>query len=91
MNEIGRIRCLSCGSLFGDPPVGWECTSCGGPVSQTMGVIHVAGRDPQPCWRCHGDGGWHDCGEDCCPCLYPEDRTSPDWITCPECGGTGEL
>lgn len=52
--------------------------------------------DPEPnddgecCWHCHGEGGWHDCGEDCCPCLYhdgePEDQ---DWFICPECNGRG--
>lgn len=25
------------------------------------------------CWKCMGDGGWHDCGEDCCCCADPEE------------------
>lgn len=33
-----------------------------------------------------GDGGWHDCQEDCCACLEPELN-----VTCDECGGDGEL
>ncbi len=54
--------------------------------------------DPEPddggecCWYCYGEGGWHDCGEDTCPCLYrdgePEDH---DWYDCPECNGSGVL
>jgi len=39
------------------------------------------------CWYCHGDGGFHDCGEDCCCCLDPEDDLN-EW--CPECEGHGE-
>lgn len=38
------------------------------------------------CWHCHGDGGFHDCGEDCCPCADPEPN-----VTCPECDGTGRI
>jgi hypothetical protein len=37
------------------------------------------------CWECFGEGGWHDCGEDCCCCLDPEIN---EW--CPTCGGDGE-
>jgi hypothetical protein len=37
------------------------------------------------CWQCHGEGGWHDCGEDCCPCLDNEEIT----IWCDECDGNG--
>jgi hypothetical protein len=39
------------------------------------------------CWDCHGEGGYHDCGEDCCMCLDPEDITRD----CPTCGGKGFL
>lgn len=41
------------------------------------------------CWHCLGEGGFHDCGEDCCPCLHPDlDLNQP----CPECKGeTGYL
>lgn len=37
------------------------------------------------CWYCGGDV-WvdHDCGEDCCACLYPEPN-----VTCAWCGGGG--
>ena len=41
------------------------------------------------CWLCHGDGGYHDCGEDTCCCLDPDDEESDDWYCCEECGGTG--
>ena len=37
------------------------------------------------CWQCGGEGvDGHDCGEDCCCCLYPEDNE-----TCDICGGAG--
>ena len=45
-------------------------------------------REPEACWRCHGEGSFHDCGEDSCCCLDPE----LDYMyACPECGGSGEL
>ena len=40
------------------------------------------------CWACHGEGYYHDCGDDTCCCLDPE---VDDVYTCEECGGTGEL
>ena len=43
--------------------------------------------DDDTCPRCHGEGGWHDCMEDCCPCLDKEEITH--W--CPDCGGSGYL
>ena len=39
----------------------------------------------ESCWQCMGAGGWHDCGEDTCPCLDPE---IDEW--CEECEGNGE-
>jgi hypothetical protein len=42
--------------------------------------------DWQQCWQCQGEGGFHDCGEDCCPCLYPELDLNE---TCGECQGKG--
>jgi hypothetical protein len=36
------------------------------------------------CWHCGGAGGFHDCGEDCCPCADPELNE-----TCEECHGEG--
>ncbi len=41
----------------------------------------------EDCWACHGEGGFHDCGEDCCCCLDKDEITE----TCQECGGTGRL
>lgn len=38
------------------------------------------------CWSCQGEGGYHDCGDDCCPCLEPELDLNVD---CPECKGEG--
>lgn len=37
------------------------------------------------CWQCMGEGGFHDCGEDCCCCLDPELNE-----TCDVCEGDGE-
>lgn len=37
------------------------------------------------CWKCGGEGySHHDCGEDCCACLYPEDN-----VRCDICEGKG--
>lgn len=37
------------------------------------------------CWNCAGDGfSYHDCGEDCCACLHPEDN-----VECDFCDGKG--
>lgn len=36
------------------------------------------------CPDCWGEGGYHDCGEDCCCCLEPEAN-----IECPTCHGDG--
>lgn len=39
------------------------------------------------CWDCGGEGvTHHDCGEDTCHCLNPEDN-----VTCETCGGRGTL
>ena len=43
--------------------------------------------DAEDCWYCHGDGGFHDCGEDTCCCLDKDEITE----VCPECGGRGLL
>lgn len=37
------------------------------------------------CWNCGGEGySDHDCGEDCCCCLHPEDN-----VICDNCRGKG--
>lgn len=37
------------------------------------------------CWNCGGEGySHHDCGEDCCACLEPEDN-----VRCDICHGKG--
>ncbi|MDZ4344451.1 MAG: hypothetical protein U1E51_18675 [Candidatus Binatia bacterium] len=37
------------------------------------------------CWQCGGEGvAGHDCGEDCCCCLNPEDN-----VRCDICQGKG--
>lgn len=50
------------------------CPVCFGPM------------DREPCWQCDGEGGWHDCGEDCCCCADPDEID----IWCDECDGEGE-
>ena len=40
------------------------------------------------CWQCHGEGGFHDCGEDCCPCLHPELDLNE---VCDVCDGEGYI
>lgn len=58
----------------GDEPVFPRCPLC----SAEMGRVS--------CWHCHGEGGFHDCGEDCCCCLHPDlDLNRP----CEECRGRG--
>jgi hypothetical protein len=41
--------------------------------------------DWEPCSECDGEGvAGHDCGEDSCPCLNPEDN-----MKCQTCNGEG--
>jgi hypothetical protein len=42
------------------------------------------GNGSADCPDCGGQGGWHDCGEDCCACLEPEDN-----VSCSTCEGRG--
>lgn len=51
---------------------GFPCPTCGCEM------------DFETCWQCGGEGGFHDCGEDCCPCLDPDLNE-----TCEECNGRG--
>lgn len=53
-----------------------------GPCCEICG----SGMLSEQCWCCHGEGGFHDCGEDCCPHLHPEADLNE---TCEECGGAG--
>jgi hypothetical protein len=39
----------------------------------------------ETCWNCGGEGGFHDCGEDCCACLDKGEIT----VRCRECKGKG--
>lgn len=40
----------------------------------------------ESCWSCLGDGGFHNCGEDTCACLDPDELDE----VCEECDGEGE-
>ena len=41
---------------------------------------------PESCYQCMGAGGFHDCGEDTCCCLDPDEITN----ICEVCEGEGE-
>ena len=52
-----------------------QCARCGSSL------------DFERCERCDDDGFVdHDCGEDCCACLYPEPN-----VVCDECYGRGHF
>lgn len=51
-----------------------------------MSRIDYVEGDWKSCWQCFGDGGWHDCGDDCCMCLDKESIT----VICDECLGEGQ-
>jgi len=50
------------------------------------------------CWQCGSEGvSGHDCGEDCCCCLHPEDNMRCDicngkggWMRCFTCAPLGD-
>ena len=67
-------------------------------VVEIAGAEVPAGAAPDPpctcdgngsttCWDCGGSGGFHDCGDDSCPCADPEEPTD----TCQTCEGKGWL
>jgi hypothetical protein len=50
-----------------------ECAECGGDADREL------------CFKCDGQGvDGHECGEDCCVCLDPEDN-----VPCDVCDGEG--
>lgn len=51
-----------------------DCTVCGAMMEWVS------------CWHCLGEGGFHNCGDDCCPCAEPELDLNE---TCVECHGEG--
>ena len=58
---------------YEDEPSGPYCKACGAEL------------DWELCWQCAGAGVYgHECGEDCCACLDPEENE-----VCAECGGKG--
>lgn len=62
-------------------------SSADGPDEDYPDLCPVCGSDFEweDCWQCHGDGGFHDCGEDCCCCLDKEEIT----VDCEVCKGEG--
>lgn len=51
-----------------------DCAICGSMMELTT------------CDHCQGEGGFHDCGDDCCVCADPDEITDE----CDECDGEGE-
>lgn len=60
-------------SATDDDPDPWVCEVCGAELERI------------DCWQCHGEGGFHDCGEDVCCCLDGDEITED----CGECDGDG--
>lgn len=54
-------------------------------MTQTMLECACEGTGWVDCWSCGGEGGYHDCGEDCCCCLDPDEPNE----TCDICHGKG--
>lgn len=55
--------------------------------TETREVCAACGSEKWPvtCWNCGGEGfSHHDCGEDTCCCLHPEDN-----VKCDICEGDG--
>jgi len=64
---------VDAGPLEQDLTEDCSCARCGSSVERVQ------------CWNCGGEGySHHNCGEDCCCCLYPEDN-----VICDICCGTG--
>ena len=56
------------------------------PKEPTPHASWCDGTGSTTCWDCGGEGGYHDCSDDCCPHLDPELETD-----CQTCGGHGEI
>lgn len=54
----------------------------------TTTSFDIGETDDDTCPTCHGDGGYHDCGDDTCCCAADGDN-DPDWVTCEDCSGSG--
>jgi hypothetical protein len=48
-------------------------------------TVHNSNLNYRDCEMCNGEGGYHDCGEDCCCC---DDPKEPNRL-CKHCRGTG--
>lgn len=55
-----------------DLEIDCQCARCGSSM------------DTEYCGECEDGFDGHDCGEDCCPCLHPEDN-----VPCQYCDGSG--
>jgi hypothetical protein len=73
MSETRIERGIEWFTIPGDRGEDCQCARCGSSCAYLR------------CWNCDEDGySAHDCGEDCCCCLYPENN-----VVCDGCNGTG--
>src|SRR5262245_43591815 len=63
------------------------CGPCEAGLARLRHMVDAHGFHSVECPTCEGEGVvGHDCGEDCCPCLDPEDN-----VPCGTCGGEGSV
>lgn len=75
--------CKNCGLIENDKNT--DSVLCPGKVSIRVRLEPEFEEDDwTDCWQCGGEAMFHDCGEDCCPCLHPKLNTP-----CSECKGEG--
>jgi hypothetical protein len=71
----GGIEWFDVSNGTGDEGAEAQCARCGSSAEWVR------------CWNCGGEGvSHHDCGEDTCCCLHPEDNVRCDW--CEGAGGS---
>lgn len=79
MSDHGCDRCdeqIGCSS----DGLNWLCAYC----MELKERVEEHNADWQECWNCSDGFTGHDCGEDCCACLEPEDN-----VICDICDGDG--
>jgi hypothetical protein len=85
-----KINCAVCGKPFHTEDEERSCPDCEQEADRdeefSVCPICSSMMEWEQCWNCHGEGGFHDCGEDCCPCLHPELDLNE---VCEECNGVG--
>lgn len=93
-------RCPHCGGVLYDPPncCAAMMAEHDAELAEELEGVHddypdfaecpvcFGMMEPEQCWQCLGQGGFHECGEDCCMCLDKEEITQ----VCDECHGEGK-